>query len=106
MSAKILPFWVSPFLSFFFVLVLTFVMDQNAKINRPIWEVLSKSRNVTKFESESLKNVRRYKKILKVARFIDVFTAVGKVVPPAISEFRDFAELYLPSFQTNHSYLI
>ena len=29
----------------------------------------------------------------------------NSIMPPTIPEFRDFAELYLPSFQTNHVYL-
>ena len=36
------------------------------------------------------------KKILKVAKSIEVPTVVGKFVSPAIPEFRDFAELHLP----------
>ena len=89
------PFWFSPFLSFF-VLVLTFVMDQNAEIIRPIWKVLSKSRNAKKFESERLKNLLRYKKHLKSCEIYRGFCGRGQGCAPNDTRFRHFAELYLP----------
>ena len=89
------PFWFSPFLSFF-VLVLTFVMDQNAEIIRPIWKVLSKSRNAKTFESERLKNLLRYKKNLKSCEIYRGFCGRGQGCAPSDTRFRHFAELYLP----------
>ena len=80
-------------------------MDQIAKINRHLWDVRSKSRSATNFESERLKNSRRYgtiKKIPEVAKFYRGFTGCGQVCAPRDTRFRDFAELHLPSFQTNH----
>ena len=56
-NAALVPVF-SLFFSFYQFLI--FVVDQNAKINRPFWELRSKSRNATNFDSERLKNLRRY----------------------------------------------